>query len=1210
MDGAGDVYIANDGSSPVVEVPWNGTAFGTPVTAPFTLASGADLNGIAVDGYGNLYVSSDGYERVVELNVSTPPSLSFANTRPAPSAATAQDGCGLEYRQCAADLLFRDQSELSVGLSGQQLRHQPLLVRHFRSRRAEAAMSVSTSSRSTTGGPFSEDVVLTDNDLNVSGAMQSIQVSGMGLASPGPAASLAPSSVTFTGQVQGTTSLAMAVKLSNTGDATLTGISPSITGTNPSDFAITTGTNVCGATLAASATCNIYVTFTPAAAAGFTATLSVADNASNTPQTATLNGTGVAFSSNVGTALTAQQVTVAITAAGTLGSFQVLTQGVPDLDFTYAPGGGCTTDNLYTVGQSCTVNVNFDPQAPGARPGAVELLDYSGNVLGTAYLPGVGYGPEIAFSPSVQSTLPSIGYNQPLQDTVDAGLNVYVADTLDSRIIKIPWNGTSYGTPVKLPFTGLNQPYAVAVDGSGNVFVADSMNYQVLELPWNGSSYRTQIVLDSSGLPAVAGVAVDGNGNLFFTDQIDQKLVEMPMTSSGYGAPTIVTAASGLHAPHGVTVDANLNVYIADSGDSRVVEIPWNGSSFGTEIVVPTTGLFYPEALTVDAAGDVYIADSDHGKVVEVPWNGSSFGTQIAVPFTLPGTAFTTGIAVDGYGNLYLSDGGDNVVDELKVSTPPSLTFASTSVGATSTDSPKTVTVTNIGNAGFYMNAAANNPVYPIDFPINNSDTNLCEEDNSLYIGSSCDISVNFKPTATGPLSEDVVLTDNNLNGSGVTQSIPVSGTGAILTAQTITFTQPTTPVTYSAGLSIPLVATGGASGNPVAFTIDGSSTGTGSITGSTLNVTTPGSFVIDANQAGNSTYSAAPQVQRTVVVNQASQTINFTQPTSPVTYSGTSLNVPLTATGGASGNPVTFTIDGSSTATGSITGSTLTVTSTGNLVIDANQAGNTDYSAAPQVQRTVVASAPGAQAINFTQPTTPVTYSSGLTIPLVATGGASGNPIVFSIAGSSTGTGSISGSTLSVTSVGTFVIDANQAGNSTYSAAPQVQRTVVVTQAAQAINFSQPTTPVTYSSGLTIPLSASGGASGNPVTFTIDGSSTATGTISGSTLTVTSAGNLVIDANQAGNTNYSAAPQVQRTVVVNAPAPAAPDFSVAATSPSQTVQPGGYSDVPYHRRGRGAAASPGTVMLSVSGSASPAQREPSIPPSITPGSTGWDPPR
>jgi hypothetical protein len=65
-----------------------------------------------------------------------------------------------------------------------------------------------------------------------------------------------------------------------------------ITGTNPTDFSLSTGTNACGATLAAGANCLIYVTFTPASATSFSATLSVADNAAGSPQTASLTGTG------------------------------------------------------------------------------------------------------------------------------------------------------------------------------------------------------------------------------------------------------------------------------------------------------------------------------------------------------------------------------------------------------------------------------------------------------------------------------------------------------------------------------------------------------------------------------------------------------------------------------------------------------------------------------------------------------------------------------------------------------------------------------------------------------------------------------------------------------------------------------------------------------------------------------------------------------
>jgi cytochrome c556 len=107
----------------------------------------------------------------------------------------------------------------------------------------------------------------------------------------GPVASLS-SSVTFPNTTSGTTSAALAATLSNTGNASLNNIVPSITGANPSDFAISTGAGACGATLAAGSSCSIWVTFTPASAISFSATLSVADSATGSPQTSTLTGTG------------------------------------------------------------------------------------------------------------------------------------------------------------------------------------------------------------------------------------------------------------------------------------------------------------------------------------------------------------------------------------------------------------------------------------------------------------------------------------------------------------------------------------------------------------------------------------------------------------------------------------------------------------------------------------------------------------------------------------------------------------------------------------------------------------------------------------------------------------------------------------------------------------------------------------------------------
>jgi hypothetical protein len=125
---------------------------------------------------------------------------------------------------------------------------------------------------------------------SATGSPQTVALTGTGTA---PAASLSPA-LSFPNTLAGTTSSALAATLSNTGTAPLNNVVPSITGTNPGDFALTTGANACGATLAAGSSCSIYVTFTPASATSFSATLSVADNATGSPQTVSLSGAGIA----------------------------------------------------------------------------------------------------------------------------------------------------------------------------------------------------------------------------------------------------------------------------------------------------------------------------------------------------------------------------------------------------------------------------------------------------------------------------------------------------------------------------------------------------------------------------------------------------------------------------------------------------------------------------------------------------------------------------------------------------------------------------------------------------------------------------------------------------------------------------------------------------------------------------------------------------
>ena len=87
-----------------------------------------------------------------------------------------------------------------------------------------------------------------------------------------------------------------------------------------------------------------------------------------------------------------QTVTVTATAAGAVNKVAVLTNGAPGLDFIAGGGSSTCASAALTVGATCTQSVSFTPAFPGLRVGAVELLDGNKNVLGTAYLSGVGVG--------------------------------------------------------------------------------------------------------------------------------------------------------------------------------------------------------------------------------------------------------------------------------------------------------------------------------------------------------------------------------------------------------------------------------------------------------------------------------------------------------------------------------------------------------------------------------------------------------------------------------------------------------------------------------------------------------------------------------------------------------------------------------------------------------------------------------------------------
>jgi uncharacterized repeat protein (TIGR02543 family) len=171
-------------------------------------------------------------------------------------------------------------------------------------------------------------------------------------------ATLTPA-LTFTANA-GTTTAAQSATLLNTGNQPLTGIVITLGGTNASDFAQSATT--CEATLAVSASCTISVTFTPAAAGSYSAAISVADSATNSPQTTTLSGTGTVPSFSVASSTPTQ---------------------------TVQPGGAATyTVNITPVNGSFTgvVTLSASGLPPGATASFVPPTVTPGTAGGTSQL--------------------------------------------------------------------------------------------------------------------------------------------------------------------------------------------------------------------------------------------------------------------------------------------------------------------------------------------------------------------------------------------------------------------------------------------------------------------------------------------------------------------------------------------------------------------------------------------------------------------------------------------------------------------------------------------------------------------------------------------------------------------------------------------------------------------------------------------------------
>ncbi|WP_158621251.1 fibronectin type III domain-containing protein [Dyella dinghuensis] len=805
--------------------------------------------------------------------------------------------------------------------------------------------------------------------------------------------------------------------------------------------------------------------------------------------------------------------------------------------------------------------------------------------------------------------------------------------TVTPASLPTPQVGTAF-TPVTMSATGGTAPYTYT-ETSGSL--PPGMNFSngtFSGTPTEDGSFDVTIkISDSVGLSTTKSYALDVPAPTFTFQPLPAPAVGVPYNQtiqvSGGTLPYSNFAVSSGALPSGLTLSSsgvlsgtpsaagafNFTVQMADSSTPTT----YFGAHNYTLTVATATVPGAPTGASATAgnaqASVAFTAPASNGGATITGYTATSSpggltGTCSTSPCTVigltNGTAYTfTVTATNSVGTGSPSAASNSV-------TPSSVPSAPTGVSATSTTPAQaTVTFAAANNNGSAITGytVTSSPAGGVDS--NAGTTALSHVITGLTNGTA----YTFTVTAT------------NADGTGPASSASNSVTPKA--TQTITFAN---PGTQNFGTTPTLTATA-TSGLTVTF----SSTTTAVCTitsGGLLTFITAGSCSINADQAGNGTYSAAPTVSQsfavapavpgpptigTATAGDAQATISFAAPaftggasitqytatSSPGGLTGTCANTPCTVAGLTDGTAYTFTVTATnsagtgapSAASNSVTpkaaqtitfanpgpqnfGTTPTLTATatsgltvtftssttavctitnfgtltfldsGSCTINANQAGNGVYATAPQVSQTFAVGTvvPGAPTIG-----TATAGSGQVSVSFTAPAFTGGASITQYTATSSPGglTGTCASTPCVVTGLtnGTAYTFTVTATNSAGTGAPSAASNSATPKAAQTITFAN---PGAQNFGTTPTLTASA-TSGLTVTFT--SSTTAVCTVtSGGTLTFITAGTCTINANQAGNGTYSAAPQVSQSFTVNGIVPGAPTIGTATAGDQQAT--------------------------------------------------------
>jgi sugar lactone lactonase YvrE len=465
------------------------------------------------------------------------------------------------------------------------------------------------------------------------------------------------------------------------------------------------------------------------------------------------------------------------------------------LFITYFAFGQCGPYHIATAGTSCTSDTLVIPGASGAAKitwlkNGVAFDSSNGHPVGPVTTVAGG---NVMGNAANQLDVPSCVF-------IDRSGYLYVSDFVNARVQKFPPGSTS-GTIATTVAGGngtgtaafqLNTPSGIFVDSSGNLYVSDGGNGRIQKFPAGSTSATNGITVaggngvGTAGNQLVAnGIYVDRSGYIYVADFYNERIIRFPPGSTSDTLGITVAGGNGqgaaanqLNDPYSVYVDASGNIYVADRNNNRVQKFPAGSTSATNGITIAggngpgasgsgsaANQLYTPVGVYGDTAGNIYVSDETNRRVQKFPPGSTSAtnATTVAGGNGIGSAAdqfdFIGGIYVDGYGSIYVADGGDSYVladsnnRVQKWGQPTILGGIDTSLIVTSAGS-YTAIVTDVSGC-----AGSSDTIFIRVNPASSIIKNICRGDTYTFNGMSISASGIYRDTLIAGNGCDSIIT-------------------------------------------------------------------------------------------------------------------------------------------------------------------------------------------------------------------------------------------------------------------------------------------------------------------------------------------------------------------------------------------------------------------------------------------------------------------